>query len=421
MREVEFKSGVLHLEGASLERIAKRFGTPLYVYSLKAVLENFHRICRAFEKANPLIAYSAKANSNGAILRALAREGAGLDIVSGGELERGLRAGFPAERIIYAGVGKTEAEIVAALQAGIRAFNMESVAEAEAISRIARRMKKRAPALLRINPDVDPDTHDYITTGKKEKKFGINFEQAVEAFERAAALPGLEVMGLHAHIGSEILKPAPHAEALDRLAGLIETLRARGHLIRQLNLGGGFGIGYADEEKPLDVNALARRIIPTIKGLGCEIVFEPGRSIVGNAGLLLTRVVYIKEGAVKRFAIVDGGMNDLIRPSLYGAYHRIERVRAIQKEKRHHYDVVGPICESADFFAKDRLLPELASGDLLAVYDAGAYSMAMASTYNSRPLLAEVLVRGGKAYLTRERQTVADLTRQERIPEFLKD
>ena len=420
MREIEFKNGALRLEGADLESLARRFGTPLYVYSLKAIRENYRRIRRAFGPLRPVIAYSAKANSNGAILRALAREGAALDIVSGGELERGLRAGFPPQRIFFAGVGKTKGEIAAALRAGIRAFNIESPAEAEQIARIARRLRKPAPALLRINPDVDAKTHDYISTGKKEKKFGINFDLAVEVFERVKALPGLDLLGLHAHIGSEILQPAPHAQALKRLAQLIDRLRARGHSIRCLNLGGGFGIGYGDRQKPLDVEALAQRLLPTLRRLGCEAAFEPGRAIVGNAGLLLTRVIYIKDGSAKRFAIVDAGMNDLIRPSLYGAHHRIERVRQSHGEKRRRVDVVGPVCESGDFFAIDRALPPLAAGDLLAVLDAGAYGMAMASTYNSRPLAAEVLVSRGRAALIRERGTVADLTRRERMPGFLR-
>jgi diaminopimelate decarboxylase len=421
MRELEFKNGALRLEGVDLERLARRFGTPLYAYSLKAVLENFRRVRDAFRPVDALVAYSAKANSNGAILRALAREGAGLDIVSGGELARGRKAGIPAERVIYAGVGKTEEEIAAGIRAGIRAFNIESPAEGERIAAVARRLKRPARAALRINPDVDAQTHHYITTGKKENKFGINFDQAIAVFERIAAHKGLTLDGLHAHIGSEILKPGPHAQALERLVELIEALRARGHTIRSLNLGGGFGIGYGDREKPLDVSALARRIVPTLKATGCEIVFEPGRSIVGNAGLLLTRVTYIKEGSVKRFAIVDAGMSDFIRPSLYDGYHRIARARAARTgERRRRVDVVGPICESGDFFAKDRLLPPLEAGDLLAVLDTGAYGMAMASHYNSRPLPAEALVRGSRAHLIRERETMADLTRRERIPDFLR-
>lgn len=420
MKEVSFKGGVLHLEGASLARLAKQYGTPLYVYSLKAILENFGRIKSAFAAIDPLIAYSAKANTNGAILRALARQGAGLDVVSGGELIRGLKAGIPAARIIFAGVGKTEQEISLAIENGIRAFNIESLPEAEQIAKVARRLKKTARANLRINPDVDAHTHAYISTGKKENKFGINFDQALEIFAAAANLKGLQLDGIHVHIGSEILETVPHLKALKRVKSLIDTLRQRGHAISMVNLGGGFGIGYGDREEPMDVPGLAKKLIPVLASMDCEVAFEPGRSIVGNAGLLLTQVLYVKDGSLKKFVIVDAGMNDLIRPSLYDAYHRIVRVREDRGEKAEKVDVVGPICESGDFFAKDRKLSPMVQGDLLAIYDAGAYGFAMSSRYNSRPTVAEVLVHKGKAHLVRERETVDDLMAKERIPEFLK-
>lgn len=420
MKEVRFRNNTLHLEGANLQRLAKQYGTPLYVYSLGAILDNFRALNNAFAPISALMAYSAKANTNGAILRALASEGAGLDVVSGGELVRGLKAGIPAARIIYAGVGKTEDEIVLAITKGIRAFNIESLPEAEQIARIARRLKKTARANLRINPDVDAHTHAYISTGKKENKFGINFDQALGIFAHAAKLKGLRLDGIHVHIGSEILETSPHLEALKRVKELVDALREQGHTISMVNLGGGFGIGYGDKEKPLDVARLAKRLIPVLKTMDCEVAFEPGRSIAGNAGLLLTRVLYVKKGTVKRFAIVDGGMNDLIRPSLYDAYHKIERVRESKGERKQKIDVVGPICESGDFFAKDRPLPPVEQGDLLAVYDAGAYGFAMSSRYNSRPLPAEVLVHGRQAHLIRERETLRDLTKLERIPDFLK-
>ncbi len=420
MKEIAYQKGTLHLESASLEKLAKTYGTPLYVYSLKAILENFRRVRDAFQAVSPLVAYSAKANTNGAILRALAKEGAGLDVVSGGELARGLKAGIPPEKIIYAGVGKTAQEIQFAIESGIRAFNIESVPEAEQIARIARKLKKTARANLRINPDVDAHTHAYISTGKKENKFGINFDQALDIFAAIAGLKGLVLDGIHAHIGSEILKTTPHLEALERLHELIEALRAKGHAIRMLNLGGGFGIGYGDNEKPLDVPALGRKLMPVLQSLDCEVAFEPGRSVVGDAGLLLTRVLYVKKGSAKEFVIVDGGMNDLIRPSLYGSYHRIQTVSEPNGSRARKVDVVGPICESGDFFAKDRPLPPLEEGDLLAVFDAGAYGFAMSSRYNSRPAPAEVLVSKGKAHLIRERETLDDLTSREIIPDILR-
>ncbi|OPZ20568.1 MAG: Diaminopimelate decarboxylase [candidate division BRC1 bacterium ADurb.BinA364] len=420
MKELRYCEGILCLEGANLMRAAERFGVPLYVYSAKAIRDNFRRIRDAFAECAPLIAYSAKANTSGAILRLLAREGAGLDVVSGGELERGLRAGFPAARIVYSGVGKTEAEIARSIECGILRFNIESPAEAERIAATADRLGKTARAALRVNPDVDAHTHDYITTGKKENKFGINYDQAADVFDRVARMKGIALDGVHAHIGSEILRIDPHIRALDRLEGLIGELRRKGHAIESVNLGGGFGIGYGDDEEPLDVAALAGRLAPRLKSLCGEVVFEPGRSIVGDTGLLLTRVVYIKNGSARRFAIVDAGMNDLARPALYNAYHRIERVREAAGEPLETIDVVGPICESADFLAKDRALPPLKQGDLLAVLDAGAYGMAMASHYNSRPLAAEVLVSGGQCHLIRERETIEDLMRMERMPDFLR-
>ena len=397
------------IEGVALEALAKKYGTPLYIYSRARLVENFGRSRDAFAAVDPLIAYSAKANSNGAILRTLVGEGAGLDIVSGGELARGLRAGADPAKIIFAGVGKTPAEIEAALRARILAFNVESEPEAAAIAEVARKLRRRAPVCLRVNPDVDAATHHYITTGKKENKFGIPLAGIRRLVKRLAKLEHLEVVGLHAHIGSQILKPEPYAEALGRLAELIGLLRRDGHAIRILNLGGGFGIDYTGDDTPLDPAALAARLTPAIQALGVRVVLEPGRSIVGPAGSLLVRVIYVKEGAGRSFAIVDGAMNDLLRPSLYSAFHRIEPVGGARRGKPRLYDVVGPICESGDFLGKDRTFPPLAPGDLLLVRDAGAYGMAMASNYNSRPRAAEVMIDGRKHTLVRRRETVDDL------------
>lgn len=408
------------IEGVKLTTLAKIYGTPLYVYSYTELVGNFRRIRDAFAGLNPLLAFSAKCNSNRAVLQALVQEGAGLDIVSAGELERGIAAGCDAAKIVFAGVGKTREEIATALNAGIRLFNIESEAEAEVVAAAGRKLKIQAPAALRINPDVDASTHHYISTGKKENKFGIPFKTARKVFRRISALKGIRLSGLHAHIGSQILKPTAYVESLGRLIELLEFLRKDGHTIDTLNLGGGFGIDYERGQVPMDVKALAEELVPLIKPLGVDVIFEPGRSIAGSAGYLLTKVEYVKPGENKDFAIVDGAMNDLIRPSLYSAFHRIELVGPKRGGRKSKYDVVGPICESGDFLGKERELPPLKSGDLLLVCDAGAYGMVMASNYNSRPRAAEVMIKGGRHYLVRERESQEDLVRHERVPEFLK-
>lgn len=413
------KSKALKIDGVRIETLAKKYGTPLYVYSLKRLLGNFRAIRDAFAPLEPLIAYSMKSNSNGAILRALVGDGAGLDIVSGGELERGLRAGADPGKIIFAGVGKSREEIARALRAGIRAFNIESAPEAEAIAQVARKLRKTAPAAIRVNPDVDAATHHYITTGKKENKFGIPFAEVRKLFKKLARLEGLSLTGLHCHIGSQILKPTGYIKALDRMVELVTLLRRDGHPIDLLNLGGGFGIAYQQDQHPMDVATLANALMPTLADLQVQVIFEPGRSISGPAGFLLTRVQYVKEGEAKHFAIVDGAMNDLIRPSLYSAYHRILADGPARRGPASPYDVVGPICESGDFLGKDRPFAPLAEGDLLLVCDAGAYGMAMASNYNSRPRPAEVMVAGHKHELVRRRETLEDLVAQETVPGFL--
>ncbi len=395
-------------EDVPLARLARRFGTPLYVYSQNTILSHYRKIAQAFSDLKPLICYSVKANANLSILRLLAGEGAGLDIVSQGELTRGLAAGVPPERIVYAGVGKTETELEAALRAGIHMFNVESEPEARLINQVAGRLGVQARVAFRVNPDVDAGTHHYITTGRKENKFGLSIPIALGLFRTSRRLRNLKPVGLHVHLGSQITTATPYLQALKRLARVVEALRRDGFEIESFNLGGGLGIIY-NEERPQTANEFAQAVRPLLSPLGCRLILEPGRFIVGNAGVLLTRVQYVKRGHAKTFAIVDAGMNDLIRPSLYGAFHQILPVTRRHGGKTVLTDVVGPICESGDFLGKDRRLPALEAGDLLVVKSAGAYGMAMASNYNSRPRPAEVLVSGGRARLIRRRETYADL------------
>ena len=413
-------TGIEAIEGVGLSTLARRYGTPLYIYSYSKLIENFRSFRDAFAGLDPLIAYSVKCNSNGAVMRALLREGAGLDVVSMGELNRGLAAGVDPRKVVFAGVGKTRDEISAALRAGIRLFNIESEAEAENIASVARKLKTHAPAALRINPDVDASTHRYITTGKKENKFGIPFAAARRVFRRIAAMKSIDLTGLHVHIGSQIMKPAAYVKSLKRVAELTEILRRDGHKIDTVNLGGGFGVDYEHGSQPLDVAALAKTVAPLLRRLDVELILEPGRSIAATAGFFLTKVLYVKPGEDKNFAIVDGAMNDLLRPVLYGAYHRIELVGPRRKGRRLSYDVVGPVCESGDFLGKSRKLPVLKGGDLLLLYDAGAYGMVMASNYNSRPRPPEVMIKGRRHYVVRRGETEGDLVRHEAVPDFLR-
>lgn len=408
MDDFTVKQGEWFCEDVPLARLAQRFGTPLYVYSQNTLLSHYRKIEQAFSDLKPLICYSVKANSNLSILRLLAGQGAGLDIVSQGELTRGLAAGVPPERIVYAGVGKTEAELEAALAAGILMFNVESEPEARLINQVAGRLRIQARVAFRVNPDVDAGTHHYITTGTKENKFGLSIPLALNLFRASRRLRHLKPVGLHVHLGSQITTATPYLQALKRLGQVVKDLRRGGFEIEYFNLGGGLGIIY-NEERPQTANEFAQAVRPLLQPLRCRLILEPGRFIVGNAGVLLTRVQYVKAGHAKTFAIVDAGMNDLIRPSLYGAYHQILPVSRRRGGKAALTDVVGPICESGDFLGKDRRLPALASGDLLVVRSAGAYGMAMASNYNSRPRPAEVLVSGKRARLIRRRETYADL------------
>ena len=396
----------LALDGVPLGDIARRFGTPCYVYSRSMIEGAFREFDAGLAGVAHLVCYAVKANSNLAVLDILARMGAGFDIVSGGELARVLAAGGRAERIIFSGVGKSEAEMRAGLEAGIRCFNVESAPELERLDRVAGSMGVRAPVSLRINPDVDAGTHPYISTGMAGNKFGIPHQAALGVYRRAASLPHLRVTGIDCHIGSQILDVAPLDEALERVLELVEALEREGIELEHLDLGGGFGIRYRDETPP-DVGAYCRRLAARLAGRGWQVQLEPGRAIVGAAGVLLTRVEYLKLDKAKRFAVVDASMSELIRPALYGAWHDIVLVGGGRGEAA-RYDVVGPVCESSDVLGTDRDLA-IAPGDLLAILSAGAYAMTMASNYNSRPRPCEVIVDGGRAVEVRSRESVASL------------
>jgi diaminopimelate decarboxylase len=406
-------------EEVPLSTIAAEVGTPCYVYSLATLRRHYRVFDQAFAAAPHVVCYSVKANSNLAVLRTFAKEGSGFDIVSGGELHRALAAGADARKIVFSGIGKTRDEIAFALGEGILAFNVESSAELDLIDAVAAELGKKAPIALRVNPDVDPKTHPYISTGMKKSKFGIDVRRALEEYERTRSLRHVDVVGIDCHIGSQLTDVSPFRDALSRVRGLLLELRARGFAIRYLDFGGGLGITYHDETPPSPKDYADAVLGDGIEKLGVTLLLEPGRVIVGNAGILLTRVLYLKETDTKRFVIVDGAMNDLIRPSLYGSYQKIEPVKR-RGGQPIVVDVVGPVCESGDFFAKDRELEPVAAGDLLAVRSAGAYGFVMSSNYNTRPRAAEVLVDGAQYHVVRARETLADLVRGETIPDSLR-
>jgi diaminopimelate decarboxylase len=396
--------------------LAERFGTPLFLYDLSAIEARYRAFTDAFAEIDHLIAYSVKANGNLAILHRLGRLGAGADIVSLGELDRALRAGIPAERVLFAGVGKTEAELRAGIEAGIYAFNVESIGELERLDAVAAQLEKTAPFAMRVNPDVDsPTPHEYTRTGHAESKFGVSPDEALEAYRWARGRPMLRARGIDVHIGSQILDPRPYFQALIRVLELVEPVRALGLELEFVDIGGGFGVQY-DAEPGLVLADLAAAILPMLEKTGLRLVLEPGRFIVGEAGLLVTRVEYVKRAPTKTFVIVDGGMSELVRPSHYGSYHAIEPVVERPDAERRVVDVVGPICESGDFLAKGRELAMPHLGDLLAVRTAGAYGFAMASNYNGRRRPAEALVEGDVVHLVRQRETLEDLVRGEIIP-----
>lgn len=402
-----YQSGRLCCEGVQLTPLAARFGTPTYVYSRAALVERFEWLRRGLEAIHPLICYSVKANSHLRVLKLLRRAGAGFDIVSGGELERVLRAGADPQRVVYSGVGKTQSEIDSALAAGILMFNVESAGELELLEARARALKKPAGLALRINPHVRAATHPYVATGQRIHKFGVAKREALALYQRAAASRHLRVRGVACHIGSQILEVEPFLKALDEIAGVARALRGRGVEAEFLDLGGGFGIRYNDEA-PLNVGKLVRELERRLEPLPYRLILEPGRALVAEAGLLLTRVLYVKRNRRKNFVVVDAGMNDLVRPALYGSYHRI--VPVVRRGRtRLRADVVGPLCETGDFLARDREIPEPRPGDLLAILTVGAYGFVQSSNYNSRPRAAEVLVSGSHAELIRPRESIQSL------------
>jgi diaminopimelate decarboxylase len=417
MHDFHYKGDALFCEEVSIQHLVEQVGTPCYIYSHQALIRHFHAFDDAFHNIPHIVAYAIKANSNIAILKLLAKEGSGADIVSGGELFRALKAGVPSHKIVFAGVGKASEEIRYALESNILMFNVESPSEILQINDVAKSMGIRAGVALRINPDIDPQTHPYISTGLKKSKFGIAADQALKEFKTANQLPNIDVVGVHCHIGSQLTQVTPFVDAIKKVLSLIQSLQSEGVKIRYINIGGGLGITYSDETPP-HPKELAEAISPLLQTTSCQIIMEPGRSIAGNAGILVTRVLYNKMGANKQFVIVDAAMNDLLRPSLYDAHHDIQPVLKNESAPVTTVDVVGPICESGDFLAKDRKMPQPESGDLLAVMSAGAYGFTMASNYNSRPKIPEVLVKEDKIMVIRQRETYEDLIRGESIPEI---
>jgi diaminopimelate decarboxylase len=418
MHHFHYQGDELYCENVPLREIASKVGTPTYLYSSATLKQHFTVFDGAFQGIPHLTCYSVKANANLAILGLFSALGGGADIVSGGELFKARQAGIPADRIVYSGVGKTTAEIDYALRENILMFNIESTQELEAINARAANIGATARIALRVNPDVDPKTHPYISTGLKKNKFGIDIDQALAAYQYARELEHIEILGIDCHIGSQLTEIAPFVEALNRLKLLVARLGQQGIGIRYLDLGGGLGISYHEEEPP-HPREYAQAVVQELSDLSCTLILEPGRVIVGNAGLLMTQVLYTKKTDIKEFVIVDAGMNDLVRPSLYGSYHAIQPVKRDNRESR-TVDVVGPICESSDFLARERALPEMRQGELLAVMSAGAYGFSMSSNYNMRGRAAEVLVSGDRFYVTRERESWADLIRSESIPESIR-
>lgn len=413
---IAYRNGALHIEDCPAADLAQRFGTPLYVYSRGSMLAALAPYQRALAGRRHLVCYAVKANPNLSVLQTFARADCGFDIVSGGELERVLAAGGDAGKVVFSGVGKTRREMARALEVGVRCFNVESTAELEALSEVAQAHGKRAPVSLRVNPNVDAKTHPYISTGLTHNKFGIAHEEALAAYRRAAELPGIAVHGIDCHIGSQITEPGPYLDALDKVLDLIEAVEAEGIRLTHIDFGGGLGITYTDEAPPAAdalITALLKRLDERGHGQR-ELILEPGRSLVGNAGVLLTEVLYLKPSAHKNFCIVDAAMNDLLRPTLYEAVMGIVPCAPRAGAAEHTWDIVGPVCESGDWLGRDRRLA-VQAGDVLAILSAGAYGMSMASHYNTRPKPAEVMVDGAEAWIVRERETVADLFAREQL------
>jgi len=413
MHHFLYRNDELYCEDVPIKEIAREVGTPVYIYSAGTLYHHARVYEQAFSRMDHLSCYAVKANSNLAVIRLFARHGMGADVVSGGELFRATKAGVPSDRIVFAGVGKTREELGYALRKDILMFNCESSAELALLDQMARESGRRARVALRVNPDIDAATHPYISTGLKKSKFGLAMDLAFQEYQKATKMAGIEVVGMHSHIGSQMTEIGPFKAALERISVLVKRLAEEGIEIRSLDIGGGLGIRYREEEPP-SPEEWARTLLPVAEDLGCRIISEPGRVLVGNAGILLTRVLYVKSTTEKRFAIVDAGMNDLIRPSLYQSYHDIQFVEQ-RKGETESVDVVGPICESGDFLARDRRMRVPEADELLAVMSAGAYGFAMSSNYNARPRAAEVLVEGGSFRVVRQRETYEDLIRGETL------
>ena len=410
MHHFSYRNGVLHAEDVDLVSLAKEVGTPFYCYSTATLERHFKVMNDAFKDTDHLLCYAMKANSNQAVIKTMAALGAGMDVVSEGELRRALAAGVPARKIVFSGVGKTAKEMAYALREGIACFNVESVPELELLSSVAQRVGQRASVSIRVNPDVDAKTHAKISTGKADNKFGITYLRASEVYARAAALPNIDVTGVDMHIGSQITELAPFEQAFKLMAELVEKLKSEGHNIRHLDLGGGLGVPYrGDNDIPPHPDEYAAMVKRTLGHLGLKYMMEPGRMIVGNAGIMVSRVIYVKENEGKVFVVQDGAMNDLIRPTLYDAYHEILAVEESRNEISQEADVVGPVCETGDYFAKSRRLPKLEQGDLMAIMTAGAYGAVQSGTYNTRPLIPEILVKGDQYAVVRPRQTYEEL------------
>jgi len=419
MNHFLYRDGVLSAEDVPLPKIAETIGTPFYCYATAALVHQYRAFADAFADQDATICYAVKANANQAVLRTLARLGAGADIVSGGELQRALAAGIPATKIVFSGIGKTRDEMAQALDANILQFNVESEPELEALSAVAIKQNTRAPVALRVNPDIDSGSHDKIATGRREDKFGIPWERIASAYALAASLPGIDVVGIAVHIGSQLVELSPFRAAFARVADLVTTLRKAGHRIERLDLGGGLGIPYDNETppEPADYAAMVRQVTA---GLSCQLIFEPGRFIVGNAGILVTRILYVKEGTGRRFVIVDAAMNDLLRPALYDAFHRVDPVtEPTDTSCEKPVEIVGPVCESGDVFASGHPLPPVEAGDLLVIRSAGAYGAVMASEYNTRPRVPEILVNGKFFAVIRPRPTIDAILESDQIPDWL--
>lgn len=407
------------MENVPIREVADNVGTPCFLYSYNSIADKFNNYSEALSDTDSLICFSVKANSNIAVLKAFADLGAGFDIVSIGELKRVIKAGGDVSKVVFSGIGKTGSEIEAAINAGILFFNVESVDELNSINEIGKKMSKKAPIALRVNPDIDPQTHPYISTGFKKSKFGIELDRAVQVYRDASKMEGVDIVGIDAHIGSQIFDLSSFSDSVRRLVLLADTLRSENIEIKYIDIGGGLAINYKMDELPPPVGEYAKVIKESVLGNSCKIVVEPGRSLIGNAGVMITQVLYTKEGKSKNFVIVDAAMNDLIRPAFYNSHHEIITVKKSSDPESMEFDIVGPICESGDFLAVDREFPPVSKGDYLSVLSAGAYGFVMSSNYNSRPRAAEVMVKGDRFEVIKERETFNDLVRGEKIPFFL--